>query len=238
MSARRSVTWIGHATVLLEVDGVRLLTDPLLVDRLVHITRRVGSVGDVGRIDGILISHTHLDHLHVPSLSSLGPDVPIVAPRGAASALSGLGPVTELLPGESCSLAGVSVRATPAVHDARKRGRRVPALGFVVDDDLYFAGDTDLWDGMADLAPLELALLPVWGYGPTLGPGHLDPERAAEAARRVRPRVAVPIHWGTLFPLPFPTGHARFREPGPEFARLAGDCAQVLTPGDSLVLRG
>ena len=67
---------------------------------------------------------------------------------------------------------------------------------------MYFAGDTDLFDGMADLAPeLDLALIPIWGWGPTIGEGHLDPVRAAEALALLRPRIAVPIHWGTLRPV-------------------------------------
>jgi hypothetical protein len=63
---------------------------------------------------------------------------------------------------------------------------------------VYASGDTDLFDGMSALGPLDVALLPVWGWGPTLGPGHLDPARAALAVERLRPRVAVPVHWGSL----------------------------------------
>jgi L-ascorbate metabolism protein UlaG (beta-lactamase superfamily) len=63
----------------------------------------------------------------------------------------------------------------------------------------FFAGDTDLFDGMADLAGgLDVALLPIWGWGPRIGRGHMDPERAARAAALLDPRVAIPIHWGTL----------------------------------------
>jgi L-ascorbate metabolism protein UlaG (beta-lactamase superfamily) len=138
----------------------------------------------------------------------------------------------------------VTVTATPAVHTARLRGRRVPALGYLVDQDLYFAGDTDLFDAMADLAPLALALLPVWGYGPTLGPGHLDPERAAQAVARLRPQVAVPIHWGTYFPLPLGRrGHPLLHDPPRTFAARAAVLAPetevvVLEPGGHLELRG
>jgi L-ascorbate metabolism protein UlaG (beta-lactamase superfamily) len=66
---------------------------------------------------------------------------------------------------------------------------------------VYFAGDTDLFEGMHDVAQefdLDLALLPVWGYTHRVGPGHLTPLTAAEALRRLRPRLAVPIHWGSL----------------------------------------
>lgn len=243
----RSVTWLGHATALLETGGARVLTDPLLRGRLAHITRRVPDVlpAAVGRVDAILISHVHRDHLDRPTLRGLGGGIPIVAPRGAAAALRGLGPVHELAPGESTVVAGVRVTATPAVHAARRGGRRIPALGYLVDGDLYFAGDTDLFAAMAQLGPLELALLPVWGYGPTLGPGHLDPERAARAAALLRPRVAVPIHWGTYFPLPLglgPGGHRLLRDPPRTFAARAATLAPatdvvVLEPNGHLSLR-
>jgi L-ascorbate metabolism protein UlaG (beta-lactamase superfamily) len=240
----RSVTWLGHATTLLEVGGVRLLTDPLLRRRLAHITRRVPEIApaSLGRIDAVLISHVHLDHLDRPTLRALGTDIPIIAPRGAAPSLRGLGAVRELDVGESTAVGGVAVTATPAVHDAMRRARKVPALGYVVDDDLYFAGDTDRFDAMADLAPLALALLPVWGYGPTLGPGHLDPQRAAEAAALLRPRVAVPIHWGTYFPFPLGLrGQPLLRDPPRTFAARAAVLAPatevvVLEPGGRLEL--
>jgi L-ascorbate metabolism protein UlaG (beta-lactamase superfamily) len=80
----------------------------------------------------------------------------------------------------------------------------VAALGYLIrgSRQIYFAGDTDLFEGMATLAPrLDIALVPIWGWGPSLGPGHLDPRRAAEALRLLRPRLAVPIHWGTYYPL-------------------------------------
>lgn len=247
----RSVRWLGHATAVLETrGGARLLTDPLLRGRLFHITRRADPVdvaADLGRVDAILVSHVHRDHLDRPTLravAALGHRIPVLAPRGAAASLRGLGLgiVHELAPGEATTVAGVEVRATPAVHRALRRGRPVPALGYVADGDVYFAGDTDLFGAMADLGPLALALLPVWGYGPTLGPGHLDPRRAAEAAALLRPAHAVPIHWGTYFPLPLglrPGGHRLLRDPPHEFAAQAARLAPatrvtVLAPGERL----
>ena len=121
-----------------------------------------------------------------------------------------------------------------------------PALGFLVASEstrIYFAGDTDLFPEMSDLAgKVDVALLPVWGWGPRLGVGHLDPERAAEAVRRIRPRVAIPIHWGTFYPWalariwPRPLAH-----PPLEFARQVGQRApdvdvRVLAPGEALEL--
>ena len=105
---------------------------------------------------------------------------------------------------------------------------------------IYFAGDTDLFAGMGELAPgLDLALLPVAGWGPSLGPGHLDPERAAEAARLLQPRLAVPIHWGTLRPLNERADPAA--RPAEEFRRRAAELApdvavRILEPGETLEL--
>jgi L-ascorbate metabolism protein UlaG (beta-lactamase superfamily) len=108
---------------------------------------------------------------------------------------------------------------------------------------VYFPGDTDLFPGLEALAgTLDAATLPVWGWGPTIGPGHMDPERAARAAAILRPRLAVPIHWGTLYPaglrrvIPAPLetpGHA-FLEAA---ARLApGVATRLLAPGDAVEL--
>jgi L-ascorbate metabolism protein UlaG (beta-lactamase superfamily) len=91
---------------------------------------------------------------------------------------------------------------------------------------VYFAGDTDIFEGMSSLSPgLDVALLPVAGWGPRLPPGHLDPLRAAEALRLLRPRVAVPIHWGTYRRIGLSRKPAVLREPAETFARLAAELA-------------
>jgi L-ascorbate metabolism protein UlaG (beta-lactamase superfamily) len=118
-------------------------------------------------------------------------------------------------------------------------------VGYVIDGPsrVYWAGDTSLFEGMRDLATeLDLALLPIWGWGPRLGSGHLDPEDAARALEMLRPRLAVPVHWGTLAPL----GAKRvwpwlFERPAREFEeqarRLAPEVAvHVLEPGQTLRL--
>jgi L-ascorbate metabolism protein UlaG (beta-lactamase superfamily) len=232
------ITWLGHATVCIELGGVRLLTDPLLRARLGHLTRRVPPVEleALGRVDAVLLSHVHRDHLDLPSLRRLSKDTPVIGPPGAGALIADRD-VVELAPGDETTVGGLSVQATQAVHRVVRGGRSVPAVGFRVAD-IYFAGDTDLFPEMESLAPLELALLPVWGWGPTLGPGHLDPRRAAEALRLLRPRVAVPIHWGTYFPaLVGLKGHHRLEDPPHEFAREAAELApdvvvRILDPGD------
>lgn len=225
---------------------MRLLTDPVLRPRLMHLRRHGPPAPDPGHVDAVLISHLHYDHLDLPSLRRLAPRPRMLCPRGARAMLarSGFEEVEELAPGESAEVGGVPVQATPADHpgDRRPGGPRAEAMGFVIrrGRSVYFAGDTDLFDGMARLGPVDVALLPVAGWGPRLGPGHLNAERAAHAVALVAPRVAVPIHWGTLHPRSARRG-AWFHDPPHVFAAQVAALApgvevRVLAPGESLSL--
>ena len=197
------------------------------------------------RVDAVLLSHLHYDHLDLPSLKLLPGDVRVLAPAGAGALLRpGVAHVEELMPGDATEVGGVRLEATPAEHDDRRRplGARATPLGFVVRGrpSVYFAGDTDMFPGMADLAPVDVALLPVAGWGPTLGPGHMDAEQAAQAAALLRPAVAVPIHWGTLHPRGRRRG-AWFHAPPHEFAARVAELApdvdvRILEPGAALEL--
>ena len=165
--------------------------------------------------DVVLISHLHLDHLHLPSLARVvgRGDRPtrLLVPRGAAPVVRRLGSavdVVEVQPGDHVDVgSSVTVSVTPARHSCRRGPHsRVVAdpVGYVVrgrGQSAYFAGDTDLFPEMRELGPIDLALLPIWGWGPTLGEGHLDPARAAQAVALIDPAVVVPIHWGTYSPV-------------------------------------
>jgi L-ascorbate metabolism protein UlaG (beta-lactamase superfamily) len=232
--------------VLLEHGGVRLLTDPVLRSRLVHLRRHGAAPTVPERIDAVLLSHLHYDHLDLPSLRTLEPRPRLLCPTGAGPLLAkaGFPALDELLPGASVALQGVHVQATPAEHGGSRRpgGPVVRPLGFLVlgERSVYFAGDTDLFDEMSELGPVDVALLPVAGYSPKLGPGHLDARRAAEAAALVRARVAVPIHWGTFRAIT-QAGGRWFDEPPERFAAYSRELApgvdvRLLSPGESLEL--
>jgi L-ascorbate metabolism protein UlaG (beta-lactamase superfamily) len=242
------ITYLGHSTTLIELDGMRLLTDPVLRARVAHL-RRTSPAADPGDVDAVLISHGHHDHLDVRSLERLPRAVPVILPRGLGRLLwaRGFVDVTEVDEGDETPIAGgVVVRTTHADHAGRPSpGRTGLTVGFAVVGSrrVFFAGDTDLFPEMDGLVnDLDVALLPIWGWGATIGPGHMNPERAAEALMLLRPRIAIPIHWGTLRPL-YRSSRARFLHDPPEaFAaaarRLAPEVAvHVLQPGTGLDIR-
>jgi L-ascorbate metabolism protein UlaG (beta-lactamase superfamily) len=216
--SQRRATWLGHSTVLLELGGARLLTDPVLRPRVSMLRRHAPPASMPAGVDAVLISHLHRDHADLPTLRQLPAGTPVVAPAGSSRYLRGLD-VREVDAGDAVEVAGVEVRAVPAEHGgARNPGaRRLPALGFLAGG-VYFAGDTDMFEDMRDFAPLAAALLPIWGWGAVLGPGHLNPEGAARALSLLRPRLVVPIHWGTLLAAGFGRRHAHLlREPVESF---------------------
>jgi L-ascorbate metabolism protein UlaG (beta-lactamase superfamily) len=248
------VTWWGHSTVWLADSGVTLLTDPVLTGRLAHLRRMAGPAPRLpGAPDAILLSHLHADHFHVPSLRAVPGEPLLIVPRGAAAFTARAMPeaarrCVELAPGEETDVGGVRVHAVPARHDG-SRGPwsrdRAAAVGFVTEGTCrtWYAGDTGLFDAMSDLGPLDLALIPVGGWGPTLGAhGHLDARDGAEALRRVKASWAVPVHYGTLWPIGM--GRVRrhmFDEPGRRFAEFAARAApdsrvRVLAHGETLGL--
>ena len=241
------ITYVGHSTTLIEVDGARLLTDPVLSDRIGHIRRIATASPSPPECDAILITHAHHDHLDPRSLRRVPQGVPVIAPEGSAQIVRRWTSheVVEVAAGASVTVGAIDVHVTPAEHDGRRVpiGRWVSAVGYVVAGThrVAFFGDTDVFDGMADLADgLDVALLPIWGWGPRVGPGHMDPERAAQAAALLAPRIAVPIHWGTLAG-PRVWWRADPEMPARRFAEhLAAHApavaARVLAPGERLAL--
>jgi L-ascorbate metabolism protein UlaG (beta-lactamase superfamily) len=217
-----TITWLGHSTVLIDVAGTRVLTDPVLRKRVAHLVRKVELPPAPDRLDAVLLSHLHHDHADLPTLRRLPGPFEVFGPPGTAKLVPG---AHELEPGDEATLGQVRLAATQADHDARRMPwSPADGLGFVLDR-VYFAGDTDLFDGMADIGArgLDVALLPIWGWGPRLPPGHLDPERAAEATRLLSPRFVIPIHWGTYLRAGMRRGD--LREPARAFARAVARTA-------------
>lgn len=227
--ATLEVSWLGHATSDIRIGGTRtasdtgvgvdrFVTDPVLRDRCAHLRRHRGSgvLDDPGSVSGILISHLHHDHLDLPSLRRLPRGLPCVVSRGAGPLLRGTGlDVIELDVEATVTIGSTVVTVVPAEHqpDRFASRHRAPPVGYVLqraDRTVYFPGDTDLHPVMSDLPRPDVALLPIWGWGPTIGPGHLDPHRAARAAALLGADAVLPVHWGTFAPIGFGRSIARW----------------------------
>ena len=253
------VTYIGQGTVLIEMGGLRILTDPVL-KRWVGPLRRYGDLPATSvrhHIDVILISHLHLDHLDTSSLKLLPKSAVVIGPPHMGRTVSRIGfkTVVETRRDTSLHFGDVEVMAVHARHTRRRWVVSPPTdpLGFIVhgSSTVYFAGDTGLFEGMDDLHDrIDVALLPIetWGMRPPEG-RHLSPRTAADALSLLRPRIAVPIHWGTLYvpgsayagkQATYAWFQRTLRRPE-EFARLAAEVApdvevRLLVPGDALTL--
>lgn len=247
-SEPNTITYIGHATVLLRLNGVTVLTDPVFSE-YVGIYRRYVQPGmaiaDLPVLDVILLSHGHWDHLDRPTLRQLDKAAAVVVPAGLDEALRALGfpDVRGLRPWERTTVRGLEITAVPAKHWGTRGGYLI-RNGAVV----YFAGDTGLFDGMraiGDSQPIDLALLPIGAYHPHLWfiPGvsramrrvHMAPEDLPAAAAMLRAKLIVPIHWGT-FKL---TGEP-IDEPLTRLRRVVADRGledrvRVVSHGESLV---
>ena len=245
MADRVRLTWVGHATVLIEVGGRRFLTDPFLRDRLGPL-RRQGSAVDlaaIGRVDAVLLSHAHPDHFDRMSLRRLEGDPLFVVPTGLGGVVERMGFVArELAPGDGAVVGGVAVTAVPARHGRWPRHPSAITVGYLLDGppSVYFAGDTSSFPGLRRLAGrVDVALLPIGSWGPHAAPWHMGPRGAARVAATVGARVVVPIHWGTLYPAglarvwsgPLDRPAVRFRVACAELAPAAE--LRVLAPGEA-----
>jgi L-ascorbate metabolism protein UlaG (beta-lactamase superfamily) len=243
------IHYIGHATVLLEIEGVRILTDPFLRDRLGPLERHgpTPDASTIGPVDVVLVSHGHPDHLDRQSLEAVEGNPTVVVPQRLGPTVRRWlgGDVLELRAGQRQDVQGVPIEAVRAKHWISPGASRAQPLGYLVGGGIcvWFAGDTARYPEMIGLrGRVDVALVPVWTWGPHLGPGHLGPDDAADVVAIVGARVAVPIHWGTLYPRRL---HRLWTgplvQPGGRFAAAAARVApatevHVLRPGDWTVV--
>jgi L-ascorbate metabolism protein UlaG (beta-lactamase superfamily) len=238
------ITYVGHATVLIELDGVRILTDPILRSRLGPL-RRLGPTpvpSELGAVDAVLVSHAHPDHFDRASLRAVHGDPLLVLPRGLGpAAVAERHETREVTVNDRVDVGAVRITAVPARHGRWPLQRTARPIGYLIEgsSSVYFAGDTAFYPGMTSLAGrVDVALLPVGRWGPPAGPDRLTPSSAVDAALAVGAKVAIPIHWGTLYVPGFASGRWNWgsHDAGQAFAREGHKAPNleviVLKPGE------
>ena len=216
------VTFIGHATLLLEIGGKRILTDPNFDPSLAGFLKRVCPPGvaldALPALDAVLVTHAHADHLSFTSLAALRQDVPIYAPGPVQKWLrkAGYGQSVGMDPGAVVQIGDLMIHATPAEHRGNRYGydhwRSAANMYLLVapDRSCFFAGDTGLTATTHAVIErilhpgnrvLDLALLPI-GHAPWWKPafrrGHLSSDDALTLFERLGARYLIPYHWGTF----------------------------------------
>jgi L-ascorbate metabolism protein UlaG (beta-lactamase superfamily) len=251
VSSGLRVTWLGHSTMLLEVDRLRVLTDPVFAERASPVSfagprrfhRAPANIDQLPPLDAVLVSHDHYDHLCRSSVAALAKrDVPFITSLGVGAHLEryGVPPerITELDWWEEHTLPGgaLSFTATPAQHfSGRGIGGRNATLWSswvlrTANRRLFFSGDTGLTDEFSVIGakhgPFDLVMLEIGAWHPSWGTIHLGPENALRAFEKLGKGTLMPVHWGT-----FDLALHAWDEPAETLVRLAGPAgARVLTP--------
>jgi len=207
-----AITWIGHASFLIQFTNLNVLIDPNFANWLFFLKRikRSGlKIQDLPRIDLVLLTHAHFDHFHKPTLRRLPQPKIGVMPRGVGDLAQNLGftRIIELDWWESFSQNDWKVTFTPSRHWGARtlRDSHRGYGGFVLEHQgrkIYHAGDSAYFDGFKEigrrLAP-EIALLPIGAYHPaSFRRVHMGPDEAVKAFRDLRARCLVPMHYGTF----------------------------------------
>lgn len=215
-------TWLGHSTVLLDIDGVRVLTDPVWGERASPFSflgpKRFQpvpvAIEELPPLDAVLVSHDHYDHLDYPSIRALARrNVPFITSLGVGVHLEAWGVpperITELDWWEQAELpGGLAITAAPSHHfSGRNLKDRNATLwsSFVLRGTrhaVYFSGDSGLSPHFAEigqrLGPFDLVMLEVGAFHPSWGSVHLGPDNALAAWRQLGSGRLLPVHWGTF----------------------------------------
>jgi L-ascorbate metabolism protein UlaG (beta-lactamase superfamily) len=219
------VTWLGHSTMLVEIDGRRVLVDPVWGERASPLSfagpRRFYApplaIADLPPLDAVIISHDHYDHLDYPTILALAPlEVPFVVPLGVGAHLEhwGIAPdrITELDWWGEQAIGDLRLVATPARHFSGRsmvmadKDHTLWAGWALVGPEhrVFFSGDSAMFPGFAEigqrLGPFDLTMLESGAYNSLWADVHMGPEQAVEAHRMLHGRVMLPVHWG-LFDL-------------------------------------
>jgi len=238
------ITWLGHSTMLVESDGVRVLTDPVFADRIGpglpvgprRMHARPVEIAQLPPLDAILVSHDHFDHLCKDSIVELAKlRVPFVTSLGVGAYLERYGAeqVIELDWWESHRIGGVQFTATPAQHFSGRVGGRNATLwsSWVIETErrkVFFSGDTGLTPEFADvrarIGKIDVAMLEVGAWHPAWGTIHLGPANALSAFELLGADALLPVHWCT-----FDLGLHAWAAPAEELFALAKD-VRLLTP--------
>ncbi len=249
------VTWLGHSSLLVEMDGTTLLIDPVFSDR-VSVSQRFGpkrfyppplTIAELPQLDAVLLTHDHYDHLDTGSVRQLAERTPLfVCSEGVETHLRRWGVTTAVEPMNwidsfivpSASETPLMLTALPARHFSGRGPKRFRTLwsSFVLHTKahhVYHGADSGYWPGFAEIGerfgPFDLATLEIGAFDPLWRDIHLGPDGALQAAQELRAKVLMPIHWG-LFNLAF---HDWFQPPEriTEIADAAGMPLLMPVPG-------
>jgi L-ascorbate metabolism protein UlaG (beta-lactamase superfamily) len=214
-----TVTWIGHSTFLINLEGTTILTDPVFSDKVGMNFLGLATIGlrrfvppaltikELPPLDLILVSHAHMDHYDIPSLKKLPRDVPTILARDTAEFVDGLGfeQLRELDWGQTAEVKGVRIEAVPVKHWGRRypwdRDRGYNGLLLTKGGrSILFGGDTAYTERLPTATngrPLDVAILPIGGYNPYIA-NHASPEQAWSLVHEMRARYLIPMHWRTF----------------------------------------